>query len=62
MQEERRHRKVVAELLETTGVLGKIADSSRDREEPDQGEQAQHERIARQNSRIAANGTTAVRA
>ncbi len=55
MQKERRHRKVVAELLEAGGISGKAADPGGEGEEADQREQAEHEGIARQEGGITAN-------
>jgi hypothetical protein len=42
VQKERRHREVVAELLEARGVFGKAADPGGDGEKADQREQAEH--------------------
>ncbi len=60
VQQQRRHREVVAELLEAVGIFRKARDARRDREEAHQSEQAEHEGIARQQRRVAADGAPAV--
>ena len=59
VQEQRRHREVVAELLEAGGVFGKAADAGGDGEEADEGEKTKHEGIARQHRGVAADGVAA---
>jgi len=43
VQEERRNREVVAELLEAVGVFGKVGDPGGDSEETEKRKQAQHQ-------------------
>ena len=62
MQEQRRHREIVAELLEPRGEFRRRADAGRDREEADHDQQAEHDRIARQHRGVAADGVAARRA
>ena len=59
MQEQRRNREIVAELLEALGVFRRRADAGSDREEADQRQQSKHEGIAGQQRGIAAHGAAA---
>jgi hypothetical protein len=43
VEEQRRHCKVVAELLEAGSIFGKSADACGDGEEADERKQAQHQ-------------------
>jgi hypothetical protein len=62
VQEQRRHGKIVAELFEAVGVVEEVGDAGGDSEEADQRQEAEHERIARQHRRVAADGMPAARA
>ena len=59
MKQQGRHGEIIAELLEARGIFRELVDSAGNDEKAEQGEQAEHEAVARQHGRIAPDGMSA---
>ena len=62
VQQQRGHRKVIAELLEAGRVFGELVHTAGDHEEAEQRQQTEHEGVAGQHGSVAADDLAAARA